>query len=213
LRSAAMAKCCRKATGKVRAANRRKHGFSLTELVVAMAVALVLMGISMPYFLRAYRNYQLTNAAKQVADILRLTRYEAIRRNRPVNCVIQVSGSDPTQTNAWSDGDNDGVEDPTEAQIRLGSGGNLVDSGSVAGKGNLLSAANLGGLGSFNPAPTGSTIQFDQRGAVISTTKVTFFYLGSSLAPDAGYRAVILMPNGALQIWTGDVKGSWGQLR
>jgi hypothetical protein len=130
-----------------------------------------------------------------------------------VNCVIQVSGSDPTLTNAWSDGDNDGTEDPTERQILLGSGGNLVDAASVPGTGNLLTAASLGGFGTYKPSPTGSTIQFDQRGAVTSTTKVTFLYLGSSLAPDAGYRAVILLPNGALQIWTGDVNGSWGQLR
>ncbi len=162
---------------------------------------------------RGERGFSLTELAKQVADVLRLTRYEAIRRNKPVNCVIQVSGSDPTQTNAWSDGNNDGVEDPTETQILLGSGGNLVDSGGVPGIATLLSAANLGGLGMYKPSPTGSTITFDQRGAVTSTTKVTFFYLGSSLAPDAGYRAVILMPNGALQIWTADVNGSWGQLR
>ncbi len=57
------------------------EGFSLTELVVTMAVALVLIGIGMPSFLRAYHSYQLTNAASQLADILRLTRYEAIQRN------------------------------------------------------------------------------------------------------------------------------------
>jgi len=80
---------------------RRVSGFSLTELVVAMAVAMILMAVSLPSFLRAYHSYRLSNAATQVADIVRLTRYEAIRQNRPVICVIQPDSSDPTMTDAF----------------------------------------------------------------------------------------------------------------
>ena len=79
---------------------RRVSGFSLTELVVAMAVAMVLMAVSMPYFMRAYHSYQLSNAATQMADILRLTRYEAIRRNRTVNCLIRPDAANPAMTDA-----------------------------------------------------------------------------------------------------------------
>jgi len=37
---------------------RRVSGFSLTELVVAMAVAMILMAVSLPSFLRAYHSYR-----------------------------------------------------------------------------------------------------------------------------------------------------------
>jgi len=79
---------------------RRVSGFSLTELVVAMAVAMILMAVALPAFLRAYHSYQLNNAATQVADIVRLTRYEAIRLNKTVNCVIRPDATDPTMTYA-----------------------------------------------------------------------------------------------------------------
>jgi len=69
-------------------ASWREYGFSLTELVVTLAVALILMAIGVPSFLRAYHSYLLTNAASQMADILRLSRYEAIRLNKQVNCQV-----------------------------------------------------------------------------------------------------------------------------
>ena len=68
---------------------KRHTGFSVTELLVALVVAMILLAMGLPAFLRAYRNYQLSNAATQVADILRLARYEAIRENTAVQCVIQ----------------------------------------------------------------------------------------------------------------------------
>jgi prepilin-type N-terminal cleavage/methylation domain-containing protein len=190
---------------------RGEAGFSLTELVVALAIALILMGIGLPSFLRAYHSYQLTNAATQVADILRLSRYEAIRRNRRVDCVVQTSSTDPTLTNVWADSDQDGVQDPGEKTILLGAGGNLVAVGSVPNTPALVAAA-VSGTTPATPSPTSSKITFDARGAVVSAN-VNAFYLASTIAPDAGYRAVLLMPAGSIQIWSADATGNWQQLR
>src|ERR1700693_6269338 len=85
-------------------ASKSRHilaGFSLTELVVVLAVAMILMAVGLPSFMRAYHFYQLSSAATQVADMLRLARYDAIRRNMNMNCVFQVSGTDPNNTNVW----------------------------------------------------------------------------------------------------------------
>ena len=191
---------------------KRRSGFSLTELVVALAVAMILMAIGLPAFMRAYRLYQLNNAATQVAGILRLTRYEAIRLNRSIQCVIQPSASNPGMTAAWVDSIANGTLDPTEKMILLQPSGNLVDGGSVPGTGALISAA-VGSLGTTAPSPSGSGVWFDARGAVIPPTNVNVFYLSSSLAPDAGFRAVLLMPAGSIQIWAADISGNWQQLR
>ncbi len=195
---------------------KQRNGFSLTELVVTMAVALVLMGIGMPYFLRAYHAYQLTNAAEQLSSILRLTRYEAIRLNKAVNCVIAPVAADPTMTNAFADDDNDSNPGPTEKIILLGNGGNLVDGGGIPGTGGMLAAANVTS-GTIAITPGTSSVQFDSRGAVIVTGTITskayVFYLASPVAPETGYRAVLLMPSGSIEIWTGDVNGNWAQLR
>ena len=197
---------------------KERAGFSLTELVIALAVAMVLLAAGLPAFLRAYRLYELNNAAREVADILRLARYEAIRLNTPVQCVIQASGSNPGYTNIWVDSNPNLILDPREKMVLLDSSGNLVDGGSVPGTSSLISTA-VGSFAVTTPSPTSSGVWFDARGAVkpptgmnVSAT-VTVYYLTSALAPDAGYRAVLLMPAGSLEIWAADSTGSWHQLR
>jgi len=194
----------------VRANAKRHTGFSLTELVVALAIAMVLMAVGLPAFLRAYRSYQLSNAATEVADILRLARYEAIRRNTLVNCVVQATGTTPPTTNMWVDSAVvNGAPDPTEKIIVLGSAGNLI---SPPGTAPPISS-DVGTLFVNTPSATASTVQFDARGAVKPPTRVNVFYLASEVAPEAGYRAVVLMPAGAIQIWQGDSSGNWAELR
>jgi prepilin-type N-terminal cleavage/methylation domain-containing protein len=191
---------------------RRQRGFSLTELIVALIVAMILMAIGLPAFLRAYRTYQLNSAARQVADILRLARYEAIRMNTSVQCIVQATGGNPPTTNIWVDSNGNGTLDPTEKMILLGAGGNLIDGGSVPGTSSLLASA-VGPMTTNAPSPALSGVWFDARGAVKPPTAVTVYYLSSVLAPDAGYRAVFLAPAGSIQIWASDVTGNWQQLR
>jgi prepilin-type N-terminal cleavage/methylation domain-containing protein len=196
---------------------KREGGFSLTELVVAVAVALVLMGIGMPSFLRAYHTYQLSNAATQVAGILRFTRYEGIRRNTPISCQAQPSIADPTMTTVWADSNKNNLPDATEQQILLGNGGNLVDPGGVPGVPALIAAAQVSSAWQGVP-PNGTLISFDARGAAVTANglplaKVSVFCLASPAAPEAGYRAILLTPAGSIQVWSGDTSGNWWQMR
>ena len=192
---------------------RQAGGFSLTEAVVAIAVAMILMAIGTPSFLKAYHAYQLTNAASQLSDILRLTRYEAIRQNKSINSVIQPDTIDPTRTDVFADADGAPTPGPTDKMILLGAGGNIVDAGGVPGTSALLAKANVSsGTGTITATPGNMTVAFDSRGAV-SPAKVTIFYLASTVIPDAGYRAVLLMPTGSIQIYSGDTAGNWVQLR
>jgi type II secretory pathway pseudopilin PulG len=193
-------------------AAKRRTGFSLTELVVAVAVAMVLLAVGLPAFLRAYHAYELSNAATELADILRLTRYEAIRLNTPVQCLIQASGSLPGYTNVWVDSNGNNLLDPAEKMFLLGPSGNLVDGGSVPNTSSVISAA-VGSIVPNAPSPSSSGVWFDARGAVKPPSSVYVFYLSSALAPEAGYRAVFLMPAGSIQIWTADALGNWQQLR
>jgi prepilin-type N-terminal cleavage/methylation domain-containing protein len=193
-------------------ASWREHGFSLTELVVTLAVALILMAIGLPSFLRAYHSYLLTNSASQMADILRLSRYEAIRLDRHVDCKIQQTfAGDPTLTLVFADSNQNGVQDTGEKMIVLGPSGNLVDGSSLPGASAMLLRA-VSGVTPVAPSPSGSVITFDARGAV-TPPNVNAFYLSSAIAPETGYRAVLLMPAGSIQIWTADASGYWQQVR
>jgi prepilin-type N-terminal cleavage/methylation domain-containing protein len=192
---------------------RRDSAFSLTELVVVLAVGLILMAVAMPTFLRAYHSYQLNNAATQVADILRFTRYEAIRRNKQMNCVFGPSTADPTVTSAWiTDASGNAQTGVSGLTIIFGANGSLVNAGSVPGAGAFPGAANLGPIVPATVPASGATLQFDARGA-LTPGNVTVFFLSATGAPDAGYRAVLLTPAGSLQIWTGDASGNWRQLQ
>jgi len=192
---------------------RRVSGFSLTELVVAMAVAMILMAVALPYFLRAYHSYQLSNAAIQMADVVRLTRYEAIRLNKTVNCVIRPDSTDPTMTDAsMTDVNGNALTGISSRMALFGPSGNLVDAGSFAGATALPVAAALGAITPTAIPPAGGTVQFDARGALISG-KITVFYLNAPGSPESGFRAVLLMPAGSIQIWSGDSSGNWQQMR
>jgi Tfp pilus assembly protein FimT len=171
---------------------------------------MILMAVGLPMFLRAYHSYQLSNAATEVADILRLTRYEAIRLNKKVACIIQPSATNPGMTNLWADSNGNNSIDPTEKVILLGDSGNLVD-GSVPGTATLIANA----VQSAPTSPGASPVWFDARGAICMPTpmNVNVFYLASSSAPEAGFRAVLLMPAGSIQIWTSDTTGNWQQQR
>jgi type II secretory pathway pseudopilin PulG len=197
---------------EVRAFVKGYGGFSLTELVVAIAVAIILLAVGLPAFLRAYHSYELSSAANQVADILRQTRYEAIRLNTPVACIIKPSAQYPGMTELWADSNGNGLLDPTEKMVLLGNGGNLVDSGGVPGTAGLIASA-VGPIAATAPSSSGSAILFDERGALKPPTDVNVFYLASSVAPDAGFRAVFLLPAGSMQIWTGNASGNWQQVR
>ena len=197
---------------------KRQAGFSLLEVVVALVVAIILLAVSLPVLLRAYRSYQLTNAARQVADILRLTRYEAIRLNKQVNCVFQpVAGNPAMMSASMTDSSGNGLSGMGTATIVLGLTGNLVDASSAPVLAAFPSQANLGSTVPLNFPSTGGAIQFDPRGAVIPPTNtalaVNAFYLASPAASDAGYRAVLLMPAGSMQIWSVDASGTWQEQR
>ena len=191
----------------------RQSGFTLTELVVAMGIGLILMAVALPSFLRAYYSYQLSHAASQAADIVRLTRYEAIRRNKPMRCVFQPDALNPGMTDAFmTDTSGAALTGVAAMTVQLGASGNLVDAGTVTGAAALPAAANLGPTAPATVPASGVTLQFDARGA-LSTGNVTVFYLQSAAAPDAGYRAVLLTPAGSLEIWTADITGNWRQVR
>ncbi len=188
---------------------RATSGFSLLELVVVTAVIFIILGVGLPFFTQAYRDYQLNDAATQVAGILKATRFEAIRRNAPVpiNCVI-AQGGVPSVTNMWADSNGDGVEQATETQILLRGTLQLVAAGTVPATGALAAGVGVAALTAVPPAA--ATLSFDFRGAVVPAG-VYVIYI-NDLAPNAGYRAVILLPSGSVQVWAASAVGGWRQV-
>lgn len=181
----------------------------MMEMVLTVAIVLILAAIALPDFTRAYRTYQLNSSATQLAELLKLTRYDAIHRNKPVDFQVQ-----PTATGwvAWDDPNNNGVLGVNETQVPIVSPVALLPTGTPPSPDAIR--ATLGGVALTAVTNTG-TIQFDSRGAVVfaAPPQSTYvFYLGNPAVPDSGYRAVVLLQSGMTQVWSAPAGGPWSRI-
>jgi type IV fimbrial biogenesis protein FimT len=183
--------------------NRGARGFSLIELLVVVAVVMIISGVALPGILQAYRSYQVGSAGNQVSDVLKFTRYEAVRRNTLINCLVRQNAG---VTTVWADSNSNGALDNTEKVARFAGNVNLVAAGGVPFTAALATAAGIPALTSISN--TNGTVQFDQRGA-LNPAGAYVLYVGNTGAATAGYRAIILLPSGSTQMWTGDTAGHW----
>jgi Tfp pilus assembly protein FimT len=187
--------------------NRGTQGLSTLELVISVAIILVISAVAIPTLSHTLRVYQLNDAANQLAGIVKFTRFQAIRNNTPISCVNSSTGAN-APASVWSDDIPDGVAQPTEKQIVLGSIATLIPQSGAPNTGSLAGAAGVTTMVALNP--TSDSIKFDQRGAVVPPN-VYVFYVGNTAQPQNGFRAVIVLPSGSVQVWTnpGGATGTW----
>src|SRR3981189_2420220 len=176
----------------------------MVELAVCLTVMLIMTASAIPSLVRSFRTYQLNDAAARLSDQLKFTRFEAVRRNTPVSFLMRLSGSD------WivgTDSNNNGTFEPTEKQLLIAGFVTLLPSGAPPSSTSIT--ATLGGSGTLttNFAALGP-VTFQARGAV-SRLGADVWYLGSAANPEFGYRAVVLLPSGAVQMWTAPAGGTW----
>jgi general secretion pathway protein H len=68
-----------------------QRGFSLVELLVALAILALALGMALPFVSGGSSMRELDATARQIAAALRDARSEAIRRNRPVSFEIDLA--------------------------------------------------------------------------------------------------------------------------
>jgi prepilin-type N-terminal cleavage/methylation domain-containing protein len=195
--------------------SRVAQGFSVIELVAVMAISLVLSAIAIPRIMDTMRIYQVSSAASQVAGAVKFARYEAIRRNTSVPARVAPSGATWV---VWTDSNNNSAVDPTEQQFKLTGTVTFLTAGNVPSAGALPAAVGAAAVTPLSASASTQTISFDQRGAINfaasagAASTVYVFYVGPTLLPAASYRAVVVMPSGAIQIWSGSPTSAWFQM-
>jgi Tfp pilus assembly protein FimT len=186
------------------------RGLSVLELVVSLAIILAISGMAIGPIAKLLKTYQLNDAANQLAGIVKFTRFEAIRRNMAIKCVNSQAAA-YAEANIWADNDGDNAEGATEKQILLNPNATLVSAGVVPNTSALAVAANIPTLTAISPS--NDAIKFDQRGAVVASPPAVYvFYVGNT-SPSGGFRAVIVLPSGSVQVWTyaGGTSNVWQQ--
>ncbi len=195
----------------VAGARAKNQGFSLVELVVSLAVLLILTAVAVPTLMRAYHAYQLSDSSNRVSGIMKLTRFEAIRKNTTIACKVQKSGSNWI---LWIDSNGNNVPDAGETQVVVTGTVTLLATSPVPAT-SMVTA-----LGSKSPGLTtlsggNASVTYDGRGAVFfgaNPPAVYVFYLGNTAISDMGERAVVLLPSGIVQVWTADTASTWQRI-
>lgn len=199
--------------------NRRSAvaGFSVAELMISICVMLILTALAIPSLMHSLRAYQLNQTAAGVSDMLKFTRFEAVRRNMQIN--LQVS-QNATGWIVWTDSlraGNGGPIDPRDKQQLIAGFTTLLPAGNPVPPPNAITTA-LGGGALTTLSGANNSVTFDARGAIRLginggvSNLVYVFYVGSNGGPDYGYRAVVLLPTGSTQIWTAPNGGTWRQV-
>ncbi len=177
------------------------RGFSFTEALVSVAIILVMTAIAVPYLDTSWAGYRLSGAATNVANIFQRARFEAVRNNTVIPCLVQQ------QTNnswlLWVDLNNNGVLDTNEPEVLLPGPVTILPAGVAPG------AASMGYT---NTQTVQGAIAFDSRGAVnfgAAAPTVYVLYLSYSGQPNYGYKAVTVIPAGKTKVWGASSGGTW----
>jgi len=190
----------------------RIGGFSMVELAVSMTVLLILTAIAIPSLMRSFRTYQLNDAASRFSDMLKFTRFEAVRRNTQINCQIRLIGTDWT---VWTTPNGNTTPLSTEKQLIMAGFAAPLPAGGPPSPGAIATAlgVSVAALNANTLSGANSTVTFDARGAIRVggniSSNIFVFYFGGANDPEFGYRAVILLPAGGTQIWTAPQGGPW----
>jgi type IV fimbrial biogenesis protein FimT len=176
---------------------RSQSGFSLVELIVAITIAGVLVGIAVPNMRSFNQNNRLTDASNDLLRSLQLARSEAITRQRTV---VLCASSNPTSdtptcnydaftgwivfednNNNWERDDGDMVIDqhntlPDTLTVR-------TDDDAIVSF-NSTGFANLAGT----KAPSGNVVICDKRGIAGID--------GDPTSAAVGGRALLISPTG-----------------
>jgi type IV fimbrial biogenesis protein FimT len=199
----------------VAAKSRHARGFSLVELLVVLVIIMIVSGMAVPQVVATLRSYQVSSAAYQVADAIKFSRFEAIRRNSNTSFLASPLGAN------WAlgtDSNGNGALDVSERQYDMSGNMTLLTAAAVPTSGTLAAALNVGAVTVLSGNAAVKAIAFDPRGAVNfaasagGVATVYVFYVGPAFQSTQDYRAVVVMPSGLTQVWTGNALTAWSQL-
>lgn len=120
-----------------------KNGFTLIELMIALAIAGILLGVGIPSFSQAMKNSRISANYNSVAQALYIARSEAVKGSDIITVCPRAPGVVNNCGNDWTDGllvyvDNDPVI--TGSTAALGAEDEILYSQSEMKKGASLSA-------------------------------------------------------------------------
>jgi len=177
-------------------------GYSLIEMMVTLAVGLILVSVALPTMIGAIQSYRLNSTAQQIANLIELTRYTAIRRNAVMS--MQLAPPNNGSTILYVDLNGNGLLDPTEPMVILPSDMQLANNPLAPGP----TSTGLAPTQNFT-----SQINFDYRGTVNfppgTPTAAYFLTVAFTNQAQYGSRAITVTPMGQTKAWKTVGSSAW----
>jgi Tfp pilus assembly protein FimT len=187
----------------------------MVELLVVLGIIMVIAGIAIPQITTSLRTYRLTSAASQIADNIKFTRFEAIRKNSNMNFLASWSG---VRWGVGTDSNGDTTLQASERQYEVTGNVTLLTAAGVPTSAALPGALSVPAITVLSGNLATQMIVFDPRGAVnfaLSTggvATVYVLYVGPTTQSTQDYRVVVVMPSGITQVWAGNASTAWHQI-
>lgn len=194
---------------------KKDQGFSLIELIIAVAVIMILAAIAVPHLLNTVSDVGLRYSATNFSGLLQSARIQAVRKNTffTIDEATLPSGDpgyyiDIPKNGAYTSGD---PVLPLNADVTVHPG---VGSG-APNEGTFISGLN------FTVNPGGNAPSFNARGlpCVASANSCpqtpgqgfVVFLSKPAVTGNVNWAATVINPSGRVQIWTCDNTGNWIQ--
>jgi len=202
---------------KISEPGRGRRGFTLIEMLVVLALAMVLMLITIPAMFTSLRQGKLRGIAQETAVLMRLARLDSIKFSTPtVVRIVLPAGGEIGRVESFSDRNGDNkltAGEPILATRGLPKGIKLMAPPNIEG------AASVAG---FTPDPDGASkpriAVFNRDGSIADLGAFRFAdtygnYLEVRVAPAATARIELRKARleGSSWVWyaSGDGKEAW----
>jgi prepilin-type N-terminal cleavage/methylation domain-containing protein len=192
---------------------KRNRGFSLIELLIAIAMMMVLAAITVPRALSTISDLRVRYTATNLNGLLQTARMQSIRKNTyyTVQPTTLPTGDAAyyvhLQAGTYTFGDNV-LPIGSQVAVSLGSGSGAPNESSF-----------LSGFG-FTTHPGTDYPSFNARGLPClasggacpkSDLGFVFFVRNASVSGDTTWASVVITPSGRVQLWTCDGGSNWVQ--
>ncbi len=130
------------------------YGFSLIEVLIALVIGAILLILALPTYTVWLADSQIKTGAQGLASGLRYAQAEAIKRNVPIQMVVDMT----TRTGSWSVQLGDGTAFVLQAGVWEEGADKVVFTPTPAG----LTTVTFTGLGQIAAANFDATLPFTQ---------------------------------------------------
>ncbi len=193
----------------------KSRGFSLIELIIVVAIAMVLVALTVPTILRTLHTFQLNAAARNISILVQSARFNAVKQDRNIGFAVNPNGTRfyvdpcyaPVPASLLSPAGPCASPQPSPYYPTLvGTDPQLVDTGNI----NLVTS----GAPSFSTMPfpvapvlmvpasstTDSVLMvFSPRGTVTSSSNTEALVFENF---EGAYVAVTITITGTTRVWT-----------